>query len=162
MQLRKTFQYIGLLLIVLLLTACSGGSKKPLTSAYDNSDRVLKQALYQHYKEWESIPYRLGGLSKTGVDCSGFVYLTFANKFGMRLPRTSEQQAQIGRAIPQHQLKPGDLVFFITGPKQKHVGIYIEQRRFLHASTTKGVAISSLDNPYWSGRYWKSVRVLYS
>lgn len=153
---------IALVFVVVLLAACSGGQKKSSSMPWVGSEAALKQALYGHYREWASIPYQYGGLSKSGIDCSGFVYLTFAQKLGMNLPRTSDRQAETGRLIPRQQLRTGDLVFFKTGPQQRHVGIYIEQRRFLHVSTIKGVAISSLDNRYWSDRYWKSVRVLSS
>lgn len=161
--LTSDLKIIVLVLALALLTACSGGQKKTSSiTTMPNSEAALKQTLYGHYREWASIPYQYGGLSKSGIDCSGFVYLTFAKKLGVHLPRTSDRQAQTGKPIPQQQLRTGDLVFFNTGPQQHHVGIYIEQRRFLHVSTIKGVAISSLDNQYWSDRYWKSVRVLSS
>ncbi|PKM37595.1 MAG: glycoside hydrolase [Gammaproteobacteria bacterium HGW-Gammaproteobacteria-10] len=153
---------ITLVFALALLTACSGGQKRTTSITLPGSEAAIRQALYGHYREWASIPYQYGGLSKSGIDCSGFVYLTFAQKLGVHLPRTSDRQAQTGRLITQQQLRTGDLVFFNTGPQQHHVGIYIEQRRFLHVSTIKGVAISSLDNQYWSDRYWKSVRVLSS
>ncbi len=161
--LTSDLKIIVLVFALALLTACSEGQKKTsLIATMPDSEAALKQTLYGHYREWASIPYQYGGLSKSGIDCSGFVYLTFAKKLGVHLPRTSDRQAQTGKSIPQQQLRTGDLVFFNTGPQQHHVGIYIEQRRFLHVSTIKGVAISSLDNQYWSDRYWKSVRVLSS
>lgn len=162
MSLFSDLKAFVILIAVALLSACSGGQKKPISASLYGSEAVLKQTLYGQYKEWESIPYQFGGLSKSGIDCSGFVFLTFERKLGVRLPRTTDRLAQVGRPIPQQQLRTGDLVFFKTGPEQNHVGIYIEQRKFIHVSTMKGVAISSLDNAYWSGRYWKSVRVLNS
>ena len=93
----------------------------------------------------------------------GFVYLTYRDNFSIQLPRTTEQQLQRGVKVnTQADLKAGDLVFFKTGIWQRHVGIYLEKRKFLHVSTKKGVIISHLDNPYWKKRYWSAIRVLNS
>ena len=119
--------------------------------------------MYSQFSAWKSVNYRLGGLSKNGIDCSGLVYLTFRDNFGIELPRSTEQQRLSGQTVDdQAALKPGDLVFFKTGIWQRHVGIYLEQNKFLHVSTRKGVIISHLDNPYWRKRYWQAVRVLAS
>jgi cell wall-associated NlpC family hydrolase len=112
----------------------------------------------QHH-EWHGTPYRYGGLSKHGVDCSGFVYLTFRNMFSISLPRSTEQQSNTGVHISQTQLHAGDLVFFRTGFSKTHVGIYLDKRRFLHASTSKGVMISNMDNAYWRDKFWKAQRI---
>ena len=74
----------------------------------------------------------------------------------MDLPRTTEQQSRMGQRINRQQLRPGDLVFFRNG---RHVGIYLEENKFLHASTTRGVMISNMDNSYWSRHFWKAVSV---
>ncbi len=95
-----------------------------------------------------------------GLDCSGFVYLTYQSRFGMTLPRTTQRQAKFGRKISPRRLQPGDLVFFKTGWFDRHVGIYVEDRRFLHVSTKNGVQLSSLEDPYWRKRYWKAVRII--
>ena len=116
-------------------------------------------ALYSQYNEWKNVRYRAGGMSKQGVDCSGFVYLTFNSRFHIRLPRSTNEQVRVGREVSQNALAAGDLVFFRTGRVQRHVGIYLENRKFLHASTIKGVMISSLDDSYWSRAYWKSMRI---
>jgi len=127
------------------------------------SSSSVKQILYAQFSEWESVKYRLGGLSRDGIDCSGFVYLTYRDNFSIQLPRTTEQQLQRGVKVnTQADLKAGDLVFFKTGIWQRHVGIYLEKRKFLHVSTKKGVIISHLDNPYWKKRYWSAIRVLNS
>jgi cell wall-associated NlpC family hydrolase len=67
--------------------------------------------------------------------------------------------SHLGKKVSQNNLKPGDLVFFKTGLFSRHVGIYLDKRKFLHASTSVGVTISSLDNQYWKKNYWKSVRI---
>jgi cell wall-associated NlpC family hydrolase len=120
---------------------------------------LVKKALYAQFDEWKSVRYRLGGLTKKGIDCSGFVYVTYRNQLGITLPRTTELQSTVGRKVSQQNLHAGDLVFFKTGFFTRHVGIYLENRKFLHASTSQGVMISSLDNAYWSEKYWQSIRV---
>ena len=152
---------------VFILQGC--GTKKvayspttipPITSRIDLTDiQAVKSVLYSQYNEWKSVRYREGGLSKKGVDCSGYVYLTYRSKFGIDLPRTTDSQSSLGIKISQDNLKAGDLVFFKTGLFKKHVGIFLEDRKFMHASTSKGVIISSLDEEYWSDNYWKAKRI---
>ncbi|TPW18378.1 MAG: hypothetical protein FD130_280 [Halothiobacillaceae bacterium] len=132
---------------------------KPIVKEAPHEGRVLT-VLRNQYEEWRSVKYRPGGMSKRGADCSGLVYMIYLNGFGVKLPRSSIEQASLGRAVPQHQLKPGDLVFFKTNPKEKHVGIYIGNRRFIHSSSKVGVTDSSMDSRYWSKRYWKASRIL--
>jgi len=119
----------------------------------------IKTQLYAQHKAWKGVRYQLGGFSKKGIDCSGFVSITFKEQFGISLPRTTRQQAKKGVEIPRSQLKAGDLVFFKTSPNVRHVGIYIESGKFLHASTSKGVMISDIKNTYWRMRYWKATRL---
>ncbi len=120
---------------------------------------AIQSALYAQLKDWKGVRHRTGGLSRSGVDCSGFVYLTYHHRFGIDLPRTARLQSRSGRYVRRSGLQPGDLVFFRTGIFARHVGIYIEKDRFLHVSTKKGVMVSSLKDPYWRKRYWKAVRI---
>jgi cell wall-associated NlpC family hydrolase len=101
----------------------------------------------------------LRGLSKDGIDCSGFVHITFKSKLGVNLPRSSDLQAELGTGINKDELQAGDLVFFKTGRTLKHVGVYLEEGRFLHASTKSGVMISHLNESYWKSAYWKARRL---
>ena len=119
----------------------------------------VKKALYSQFNEWQGVRYQRGGLSQRGVDCSGFVHLTFKSKLGLHLPRTTRMQSKIGKEIRKDDLKAGDLIFFKTGSASEHVGIYLEKNKFLHASEKKGVTISRLDHVYWQSSYWKSVRI---
>ena len=123
-----------------------------------SSERV-KASLYKQYHAWKGIPYRLGGMSRRGVDCSALVYLTYREHMGIQLPRTTQYQATAGEAIEHGQLRPGDLVFFKTGRRGRHVGIYIEDGKFLHASVSKGVTISQMTDYYWKTRYWRARRL---
>ena len=117
-------------------------------------------ALYRQYREWKGVRYRRGGMSKEGVDCSGFVFLTFRDRFGVVLPRNTKNQAAKGARVGRKSLQAGDLVFFRTGFFSRHVGIYVGQESFLHVSEKKGVIISNLDSRYWSRKYWQSRRLL--
>jgi len=156
----QSLQTILVTSLILLLTACANNHVDVKTNKIESSISV-KQVLYNQFSEWKAVKYRFGGLSKKGIDCSGFVYLTYLDNFSIQLPRTTKQQVKKGVKVnTQANLKAGDLVFFKTGVRQKHVGIYLEKRTFLHVSTKKGVIISRLDNPYWKKRYWRAVRVL--
>ena len=158
----KTLKIILVTAYIFFLTGCANNHVGVGTDKIFSSSSV-KQILYAQFSEWESVKYRLGGLSRDGIDCSGFVYLTYRDNFSIQLPRTTEQQLQRGVKVnTQADLKAGDLVFFKTGIWQRHVGIYLEKRKFLHVSTKKGVIISHLDNPYWKKRYWSAIRVLNS
>lgn len=121
------------------------------------SGTVVQELLAQH-ERWRGTRYRLGGLGARGIDCSGLTYVVYRDLFGERLPRTTEGQGGIGQAVQRQALAPGDLVFFKTGVFQKHVGIYVEDGKFLHASRRSGVRLSSLEKEYWRERYWKARR----
>lgn len=152
---------------VLFLTGCASTPAPDSRSASPFEINLLSQndepewtktALAKYFSEWESVRYRFGGLSKQGVDCSGFVYLTFLHQFGVKLPRNTTLQVKIGETVPQEQLKTGDLVFFKTR-FSRHVGIYLENRKFIHASSSRGVTTSSLNSKYWSTAYWTAKRL---
>jgi probable lipoprotein NlpC len=123
------------------------------------NSEMVKKALYAQYGQWKGAKYEIGGLSRKGIDCSGFVYVTFKSKLGVVLPRSTELQAESGKSIGKGQLRTGDLVFFKTGIFLRHVGVYLERGRFLHASTTLGVTISQLNDNYWKSAYWKARRI---
>lgn len=123
-----------------------------------NSERVRTQ-LQQQYQSWQGTPYQLGGNTRSGIDCSGFTQTTFSQQFNVGLPRTTARQITAGKQIRKENLLPGDLVFFQTAAKVRHVGIYMGYEEFLHASTSKGVMISQLSNPYWLQAYRTSRRI---
>ena len=128
-------------------------SSVPSAGKIDLSDsKAVKEALYLQYQQWKDTKYAIGGLSKKGIDCSGLVYVTYLEKLGRELPRTTELQSQSGKEVQRSELRAGDLVFFKTGPKLRHVGMYIENDTFLHASTKVGVTISELNDYYWGNK----------
>ncbi|NOQ37030.1 MAG: hypothetical protein GQ569_14255 [Methylococcaceae bacterium] len=154
------------LLAILFLVGCAGTPEltekvKPIVVKKDLK-KPLKwsiASLNKSFEEWESVKYKWGGLSKKGVDCSGFVYLTFLEQFGVKLPRNTALQVKLGETIPKDKLKTGDLVFFKTGRRVRHVGIYLNNNKFIHASSSRGVTTSSLKSKYWSRKYWKAQRL---
>lgn len=165
----------ALLLMVMVLLFCSGGcatkgtviyipqgsdssADKPLPK-FDDNEAISSDALREYFIRWQGTRYRYGGLSRKGVDCSGLTLITYKELFGKNLPRTVKEQVKRGRKIEKSSLQPGDLVFFRTGLFQKHVGIYLEDDLFIHASGSKGVTISSLNNAYWQKRYWQAQRI---
>ncbi|MGG0669561.1 C40 family peptidase [Sporosarcina koreensis] len=105
-------------------------------------------------------PYAYGGTTTSGFDCSGYTQFVF-KKQGINIPRSTGEQFAMGTAVKKSDLKTGDLVFFNTfGNRVSHVGIYIGSSRFIHASTSKGVMISSVNDPaYWGKRYLGARRV---
>ena len=127
--------------------------------AIDTFSGDIKGRLYTQYNKWRGVRYRLGGSNKRGIDCSAFVQVTFKTKLGLNLPRTTSLQSMLGKEIGKSELQAGDLVFFRTGQNSRHVGIYLEENKFLHASQSQGVTISKLDNDYWKSNYWKSIRM---
>ena len=122
--------------------------------------RAVSDALNGHFLSWRGVRHRYGGTSRRGVDCSAFVQLTFSDVFRMQIPRTTREQSKLGKRVSKRKLVPGDLVFFKTGWLGRHVGVYVGGGTFIHASESKGVTRSSLQDHYWRKRYWKARRLL--
>jgi lipoprotein Spr len=120
----------------------------------------IKSKIMDQYADWKGVRYRLGGDTKRGIDCSGFVQRTFREQFGMDLPRSTYEQEDMGKKIQRAKLRPGDLVLFRAGSTGRHVGIYLGNDKFVHASTSSGVTISSMTEAYWDKRYREARRVL--
>lgn len=110
-------------------------------------DQILKEA-----QKWLGTPYCWGGQDKNCTDCSGFVYEIF-KKFGISLPRTAARQFYYSQADNIENISPGDLVFFKKNGKITHVGIYTGKNKFIHASSSKGVMISSLNRKYYRDHF---------
>jgi len=119
----------------------------------------VKQKLETHYNQYKAAPYRYGGTSIKGFDCSGFVQFTYKTVFNIRLPRTTRLMLKEGSAIKKTQLRIGDLVLFRTSKRYRHVGIFMGDNLFMHVSTKKGLMKSNLNNPYWLKRYLASRRI---
>jgi cell wall-associated NlpC family hydrolase len=126
------------------------------------ADESLKDRLLRVARRMLSVPYRFGGTTLWGLDCSGFVQKAFAF-LNRDLPRSAREQFLEGAAVEKANLSPGDLVFFRTYAKYpSHVGIYLGDNRFVHASSReRKVTIDSLETPYYVKRYIGAKRLLF-
>lgn len=178
--LRYIWRVIPAVALATLLSACSstnGHNAQTDTHAVKNQNGFLLQAsqdefeqmvqnvdvksrIMDQYADWKGVRYRMGGSTKRGIDCSGFVQLTFREQFGLDLPRSTSEQQDSGSSIQRNKLRPGDLVLFRAGSTGRHVGIYLGNDNFVHASTSNGVMISSMNEAYWKNRYREARRVL--
>lgn len=121
--------------------------------------RQVKNLILSQYNLWKGTPYEYGGTDLNGVDCSAFVQNTYRTKLGYNIPRTTRTQIKLGSNVSKSKLQVGDIVFFKTGRNSLHNGIYIGDSKFIHASTSKGVTISNLENRYWQQTYYTSKRI---
>ena len=158
------------LILPLLITACSTRHTKThhqksytknLGSTNNNSSKSKTLTLlYAQYNNWKNVPYLYGGNSKRGIDCSAFIQNTYLVQFNLKVSRTTKTLAHDGYKISKSRLRAGDMVFFKTGRNTRHVGIYLEDGKFMHASSGSGITISSLKEKYWRNHYTFSRRVL--
>ncbi len=155
-----------ILAVLLSLTGCSGQQNNTYTKnneislkAQNNANKEHAFPFTQQYSKWKGTPYLYGGSTRSGIDCSAFVQSVFLEAQQLILPRTTKAQSQLGSKVALENLQSGDLVFFKTSAKERHVGIYIDNEKFMHASTSKGVIISRLDNPYWMSVFWQARRI---
>jgi lipoprotein Spr len=139
-------------------TAASHSSPPPAFAVSKYAE--VKVSLQQAYRDWKGTNYVWGGETHAGIDCSGLIQIIFKRYFGVKLPRNTKRQLYRGKFVHRSDLKSGDLVFFHTGHKELHVGIIIKGDRFLHASVSQGVTISSLKGRYWKRHYMTARRVL--
>ena len=147
-------------------TVTKTANLKSLDSYYSgNNSKVVTQIL-KDAEKYLGAPYKYAGNTSAGFDCSGFTVKVF-DENNTKLPRRSEDQSTQGKSITIKEAKPGDLVFFATagGSKVTHVGIVHDigndgEVKFIHASTSKGIIISSLNEKYWNNAYLFAKRVL--
>ena len=164
-----------LLAVVITFTLSGCAGKKvcyapPQKKNYQCQDASGKEISFeeqmaQFYDNWEGVPWRLGEDGRHGLDCSAFIQKAACRLLGVNLPRTVVEMVRCGEKIRREELQPGDLVFFRTGWKNRHVGMYLGNSHFMHVSSSKGVSISSLDpeeddSSYWSSKYWCARRIL--
>ena len=149
----------------MLFRSAVGSETSSLQASQDEFENLVrnvdvKSRIMDQYADWKGVRYRLGGSTKKGIDCSGFVQRTFREQFGLELPRSTYEQQEMGKSVSRSNLRTGDLVLFRAGSTGRHVGIYIGNNQFVHASTSSGVIISSMNEPYWKKRYNEARRVL--
>ncbi len=165
MYIRKRFKSCNLLVwsLALFMVGCSTTrqiEKKQSNEVYKTlglkQERKDNLALYKEASSWLNVPHRGGGLSKKGVDCSGLVHEMYKNVYSKNIGRNSLDILKKNcNRIGKNRLREGDLVFFNSGNGSKtiakinHVGIYLKDHKFLHASTSRGVIVSDLEDEFY-------------
>lgn len=137
--------------------------QQPVDMVVDPSLAAETKKLLSEAKKWLGVPYLYGGSDRNGVDCSGFVLNVFSKALEIKLPRTSRQQNDFCTKLSRAQLQPGDLVFFDTKKspdgRVSHVGLYVGNGNMIHASSSKGVIVTSIDSRYYASRFLSGGRV---
>ncbi len=174
---RFSAQQLLALMLAVFFSGCAIFKKQPKEespgvspSFYEEHSLILgfplsgneNPELIKEVASWLGTPYRHGGSTKAGTDCSGMVRQIFLVVFKISLPRSSAAIADFSSRIRRTQLRVGDLVFFETASKRRinHVGIYLGSNKFIHSSTSRGVIVTDLDETYWIGTYARAGRVL--
>ncbi|WDF63901.1 C40 family peptidase [Flavobacterium sp. KACC 22763] len=153
------------LLLAIAFTSCKSTSSVVTKNESKKENKVLANNLVEKATDNIGVRYKAGGTTKNGFDCSGLVYSTFESE-SINLPRSSYEQAKIGKVVPLNDAKKGDLIFFKTNKSRQinHVGLITEvnsdEVKFVHSSTSKGVIISSTKEPYYKNSFEQVNRVL--
>lgn len=169
-----------LLLVAVLLNGCASSSKAshsaPLTSNTNRQKEirdkyatilqvdavnVTNYTLYNFINEWYSTPYHYGGKTKEGIDCSGFTCLLYQQVYGHDISGTAGDLYNQCESVKVADLKEGDLVFFKINSKNiSHVGVYLQNNKFVHASVHSGVVIDDLSEAYYKKYFYKAGRLI--
>ena len=155
--------------LCLLATGCHSSRRQAAVKTVEYDRPGLKGVepstghhLVDEARKWLGTRYRYGGDSRKGTDCSGMTMQVYKKITGIKLPRDSRSQQSFTKRIKRTDLTPGDLVFFASkagGSRVGHVGIYIGGGEFIHASSSRGVIISSLDERYYTSHFHSAGRV---
>lgn len=164
---RVNFKLIFILTgLILILSSCRTSAPRLDYQALARASILLgvdinmedNHKLYLESAEWIGVPYRGGGDSKRGTDCSGLTYQIYRKVYRTQVPRNTEDLRKESTKVAKRNLREGDLVFFSSSRSRKkvaHVGIYLKKGKFIHASTSKGVIVSQLSEDYYT-RHWIS------
>ncbi len=180
-QSKTTLQNLLLLLVLLNMASCGlfRHTEKEKTTAPNNTvssspkkykavseklgfnvDEKCNLKLMAEASEWVGVPYKFGGNTKSGVDCSGLTNALYKNVYSKTIPRVSTDICKTSIQIEKRNLKEGDLVFFkIESKKVSHVGVYLKDNKFIHSSTKKGVIISDLEDVYYKKTFHSAGRI---
>lgn len=160
----KFFNKNLFVLILFLAVSCASDRHQRFTIGNNRfNPEITCSNILSAVQPWMGTPYKYGGTSFNGVDCSGFVQNIYANVFDIQLPRTTKQMFSEGVFVRGSSFICGDLLFFknIRGRGGvDHVGIYIGKDRFIHASSSQGVVITDLNDSYYSERFVSARRYL--
>ena len=165
----KLFTIITAACITVMLASCGTARRTPDYAALARAgirlgidiDRDDDHRLYVAASQWIGTPYRSGGQSRKGTDCSGFVRQVYKKVYDIDLPRSTTEQVEEGKRVRRRKLREGDLVFFHGSKRRRanHVGIYLKEGKFVHASTSRGVMVSRLDEDYWDEHWLRGRRI---
>ena len=153
----------------LLLTGCQSGHHAspppppPVAAALVQPQKAIAPAQWKAEADrWLGVNYRKGGTDRSGIDCWGLTSIMYLEVTGISLPRKGEEQFRCGTPVPRDDLRPGDLVFFISLSQRvlDHVGLYLGNEAFVHASPSKGVVVSSLRQDYYATRFHGAKRII--
>lgn len=123
-------------------------------------ESLPNKTLLESVDKWYGVRYRTGGNGACGIDCSGFTVAVYAAVYGINLPRVSKEQYRISRKISTTELQEGDLLFFNTrGSGVSHVGVYLGNNKFIHATVSRGVMVNGLFEPYYLQRFIGAGRI---
>lgn len=164
----------GIAILILVLSSCHNNKDKG-TAKLSAADAALKKKystqlgveekaisnlkLYRFVDEWYGVPYKYGGKTKSGVDCSGFASALLRDVYGIALAGSAQSMYEGTDHVAEKNLQEGDLVFFkINSKNVSHVGVYLQNRRFVHASTKRGITINNLDEAYYKKYFFKGGR----
>lgn len=135
-------------LFIITITSCHLGKR------VTNPNVIQENKLHSVVKSWMGAPYKFGGNTRQGIDCSGLVFQLYKDVYNKVTPRTSKSLYEAATKISEKELQEGDLVFFnIDGKGISHVGIYIGEDKFVHASSRKGVVLSLLSEDYYKKHF---------
>lgn len=166
----------GLLIIAVSLSSCRSHKEVSKTNSSSSKSGKVKEKyalvlkvddskienikLYTFIDEWYAVPYKYGGNTKSGIDCSNFTAKLYSSIYNQSISGSSSSIFEKCKAVSKSALEEGDLVFFkIDGNKISHIGVYLQNNKFVHATTKKGVMINDLDEPYYKKYYFKSGRI---
>ena len=147
--------------VLLVFTSCSSGKK--LTARQQKINKIINTS-----RTFVGTPYRYGGTSQRGMDCSGLLLISLKSA-NISLPRSAKEQSKIGKAVRMQQLRPGDLVFFATKKRRRkvsHAGLVTEIKgkqsiKFIHASSSRGVVEDNLYSNYYQKAFVKARRLVF-
>lgn len=132
-------------------------SAKYATLLNVDESKIDNVKLYSFIDEWYGVPYKYGGKNKNGIDCSNFTATLYSTIYNKSVTGSSASIYEQCKSISKSNLEEGDLVFFkIDGDKISHVGVYLQNNKFVHATTKKGVMINDLDEAYYKKYYYKA------
>jgi len=143
-----------------LLLDNSTGTNQTIPAVAQVSRGASRASTILDYAEsFIGVPYRYGGTTPKGFDCSGYVQYVFGH-FGVKLPRTAGEQYHSGQKINVNDAKPGDIVAFRSGGAISHTGIYLGSSNFISSTSSKGVMVASIYGPYWGDRFLGFSRII--